>query len=295
MQRRARLSAVAAAVLAGCALLAPGARGVPVSAGVADVGGLTITWDDASLMAPDRNSCTHPTFTWRNDTGQSVGFWQANLEQPATGAKENIAIEMATAPGATGSKRLSLCGLFKWAPGPAMVTMSAKIGEQFGPAPYTPGSTPVVLAPYSPPQTISVVADPCPANVAATFPAFCANPNALRLGPKFLDSFGDQEVSTIRLFNKAGRVPMIEETNARDLLFDSERWLRPNVKFTPGKYLLIATNFSFGKWTCSIYYQSVCHWDDADNDLSAYSFTWTGSQVTKVKWHIASELKDIKL
>ena len=273
-----------------------GAETTPAFGGTYSNGGWDFSWDDALLIAPSQNTelCRKVPIQWVNKTGKR---WLAldvsvtgtdNVPRSVIGA-DRIGIEA----GASGTFDVKVCSAESFirpfmVPGGVAQVSATSRG-------YSSTDTPVQTSfslPFGQPIKIPVVAPQSESCVRDSIdlddPSLCEGPFYLKLDGA-ITALGDSERPSVRLYNKKGPVPiMVRHEDFNGILVTPK-------SFPPGKYLVMTRNYTAGKWRCSLYYQDVCRWSDNNEDVEAYTFTWTGSKITKVKFVPDKKIKKVRL
>jgi hypothetical protein len=62
-----------------------------------------------------------------------------------------------------------------------------------------------------------------------------------------------------------------------------------------GRFQLVTTSYTAGKWDCSSYYFDVCRWSSSEDETYANTFTWDGAQITYIKSVSPKRIKTVRL
>lgn len=276
---------------------AVGVLGTPHAiAGTHSADGWDFSWDDALLISPSQGTelCRTVPITWANNTGKR---WLAlDVEVTGTDNQPNRVIganRIGIDPGETGTFDLKVCAP-EWISNPKMVpggvarVAASSRGYSSTDVPVTTSFDltflePVKIPDIAPQREVCVVD-----SINLDDPSLCEGPFYLKLHGA-LTAQGDSERPRVDLFNKQGRVPITVRHEDFNGILVTPR------SFPKGNYLVTTSNYSQGKWTCSLYFYDVCRWADTEKDVTAYTFTWDGTKITKIKWVPAKKIRKVRL
>jgi hypothetical protein len=289
--------ALGVVVAAICLTATQGAVTTPAFGGTHSDGGWDFSWDDALLISPSDNteSCRKVPIRWVNNTEKrwfSLNVSVTGTDNVPSPVIGSFRIEIAA--GASGTFDVQVCKPESFIR-PFMVPGGvAQVSVTLGGYPST-SDTPIQTSfslPFGQPVKIPVVAPQSESCVRDSIdlddPSLCVGPFYLKLDGA-ITAFGDSERPLVRLYNKKGPVPITVRHEDFNGILVTPR------SFSPGKYLVMTRNYTAGKWSCSLYYQDVCRWSDSNEDIEAYTFTWTGTKITKVKFVPEKKIKMVRL
>lgn len=286
----ARTVAAVAAALMGLSVATAGAA----SAGTLDIDGVTATWDDAQLTQPGER-CEDIPVTWSNNTERrilAIDFIVANQDGVVDKAAVRTVTTVGIEPGETGEWRVNLCATGGYS-GTAQFTLAVAGYPSRGEVDAS-ATVPVALAPPRTFTRITAESHACTSQETQASPEYCSTMTTLRLLDGKYWAIGNSDKPSLRLYNRAGRVPL-RDMDAPDRNYQ-DVWTRPRPdKFVPGKYLLVARNGAAGKWSCSVYYYDVCRWNEGFTDAVAYKFRWDGSTVSHIKRVPLNKIAKVRL